>query len=172
MAFRVKIQILALAYLLDAFHKGIQLVVFRFGSFFKPCLAPSFIGFFSPRHRSLFKLVSFNNRWYIEDLFQTVVPLQNNERPFLSYLKPLFQSEAKCETINMNMIFNSHVNLTHFHIKGFTLSLPSKYRVLGTGNSLFNWWNKSLLSSILCEVAPVPSHNIQPLHFFHFIKGA
>ena len=43
---------------------------------------------------------------------------------------------------------------------------------LRTGNSLFNWWNESLLPSILCEVAPVPSHNIQPLHFFHFIKGA
>ena len=104
--------------------------------------------------------------------FQTVVPLQNNNGSFLSYLKPLFQSEAKCETINMNIIFNSHVNLTDFQIKGFTLSLTSKYRVFGTGNSLFNWWNKSLLPSILCEVAPVPSHNIQTLHFFHFIKGA
>ena len=90
----------------------------------------------------------------------------------MSYLKPLFRGEAKCETIAMNMIFNSHVNLTHFHTKGFTLSLTSKYRVFGTGNSLFNWWNKSLLPSILCEVAPVPSHNIQTLHFFHFIKGA
>ena len=90
----------------------------------------------------------------------------------MSYLKPLFQSVAKCETINMKRIFNSHLNLTHFHIKGFTLSLTSKDRGFGTWNSLFNWWNKSLLSSILCEVAPVPSHNIQTLHFFHFIKGA
>ena len=128
--------------------------------------------FFSPRHLSLFKLVLFNNRWYIEDLFQTVIPLQNNKRPFLSYLKPLFQNEAKCETIKMNMIFNSHVNLTHFHTKGFTPSLTSKDRVFGTEKSLLNWWNKSLLPSILCKVAPVPSHNIQPLHFFLFIKGA
>ena len=90
----------------------------------------------------------------------------------MSYLKPLFQSVAKCETINMKRIFNSHLNLTHFHIKGFTLSLTSKDRSFGTWNSLFNWWNKSLLPSILCEVAPVPSHNIQTLHFFHFIKGA
>ena len=90
----------------------------------------------------------------------------------MSYLKPLFRGEAKWETITMNMIFNSHVNLTHFHTKGFTVSLTSKDRVFGTWNSLFNWWNKSLLSSILCQVAPVPSHNIQTLHFFHFIKEA
>ena len=56
----------------------------------------------------------------------------------MSYLKPLFQSEAKSDTINMNTIFNSRVNLTHFHTKGFTLSLTSKYSVFGTGNSLFN----------------------------------
>ena len=59
-----------------------------------------------------------------------------------------------------------------FSHQRFTPSFTSKDIVSGTGNSLFNWWNKSLLSSILCEVAPVPSHDIQTLHFFHFIKGA
>ena len=38
------------------------------------------------------------------------------KRPFLSFLVPLFQSEAKCEAIDMNMIFYSHANRTHFHI--------------------------------------------------------
>ena len=31
--------------------------------------------------------------------------------------KPLFQSEAKCVAVNMKMIFSSHANKTHFHIK-------------------------------------------------------
>ena len=42
-----------------------------------------------------------------------------NDRPFSSCSKPLFQSEAKCETID-------------FHKKGFALSLVLKVRVLGT----------------------------------------
>ena len=42
--------------------------------------------------------------------------------PFPSCLKPLFQSEAKCEAIDMKMISYSHVK-THFHKKGLTLSL-------------------------------------------------
>ena len=37
--FQSKNSILSLAYLHDAFHKGIQLVVFRFGSFSNTCLA-------------------------------------------------------------------------------------------------------------------------------------
>ena len=41
------------------------------------------------------------------------------KRPYLSFLVPLFQSEAKCEAIDMNMIFYSHANRTHFHKKGF-----------------------------------------------------
>ena len=44
--FQNKNSILSLAYLHDAFHKGIQIVVFRFGSFLKPCLAPSSNDFF------------------------------------------------------------------------------------------------------------------------------
>ena len=36
--------------------------------------------------------------------------------PFPSWLKPLFQSEAKCEAIDM--IFYSHENKTRFHNKG------------------------------------------------------
>ena len=53
-------------------------------------------------------------------------------RPFLSCLKPVFQSEVKCKAIDMKMNFYSHVNKTHFHKKGFALSLVLKVRVLGT----------------------------------------
>ena len=53
--------------------------------------------------------------------------------PFPSFLKPLFQSEAKCKAIDMKMIFYFHVNLTHFHKKGFALRLVLKVmRVFGT----------------------------------------
>ena len=45
------------------------------------------------------------------------------KRPFLSFLVPLFQSKAKCEAIDMNMIFYSHANRTHFHKEGFALAL-------------------------------------------------
>ena len=42
--------------------------------------------------------------------------------------KPLFQSEAKCEAIDMKMSFYSHANKTHFHKKSFPLSLSSFWK--------------------------------------------
>ena len=36
-------------------------------------------------------------------------------RPFLSWSKPLFQSEAKCKAIDKKMTFHSHANKTRFH---------------------------------------------------------
>ena len=36
-------------------------------------------------------------------------------RQFLSCPKPLFQTEAKCEAIDMKIIVYSHANETHFH---------------------------------------------------------
>ena len=53
-------------------------------------------------------------------------------RPFPSYPNPLFQSEAKCEAIDMKMIFYSHANKTHFHKNGLALSLVFKVRDVGT----------------------------------------
>ena len=52
--------------------------------------------------------------------------------PLLTFPKPLFQSDAKCEAIDMKMAFHSHANKTHFHEKGFALSLVLKVRVFGT----------------------------------------
>ena len=43
--------------------------------------------------------------------------------PSPSCFKPLFQSEAKCEAIDLKMIFNFHAQKTHFPNKGFALSL-------------------------------------------------
>ena len=41
--------------------------------------------------------------------------------PFPSCLTPLFQSGARCEAIDMEIIFYSHANIAHFHKKGFAL---------------------------------------------------
>ena len=53
-------------------------------------------------------------------------------RPFPSSKKSHFQSEAKCEAIDMKMIFNYYANISHFHNKGFALSLVLKVRFFGT----------------------------------------
>ena len=50
-------------------------------------------------------------------------------RLFPICLKPLFQSEVKCEAIDVCEHFhaiNSHANKTHFHKKSFALSLVLK----------------------------------------------
>ena len=52
--------------------------------------------------------------------------------PFPSSKKSHLQSEAKCEAIDMKMIFNYDANKTHFHNKGFALSLVLKVRFFGT----------------------------------------
>ena len=56
----------------------------------------------------------------------------NKNRPFPSSKKSHFESEAKCEAIDMKMIFNYDANKTHFHNKGFALSLVLKVRFFGT----------------------------------------
>ena len=52
--------------------------------------------------------------------------------PFPSFPTPLFQSESKCEFIDMKTYFYSHVNKTHFHKKGFVFSLVLKVESFGT----------------------------------------
>ena len=53
-------------------------------------------------------------------------------RPFPSSPGPLFQNEGSCSAFDMEMIFHSHANITHFHKKGCAPSLILKVRVLGT----------------------------------------
>ena len=45
---------------------------------------------------------------------------------------PLFQNEVKCSAFDMEIIFHSHSNKTHFHKKGCALGLILKVRVFGT----------------------------------------
>ena len=56
----------------------------------------------------------------------------DGNRLFPSSKKSHFQSEVKWEAIDMKMIFNCHGNKTHFHNKGFALSLVLKVRFFGT----------------------------------------
>ena len=60
-------------------------------------------------------------------------------RPFPSSKKSRFQSEAKCEAIDMKMIFNYDANKTHFLNKGFALSLVLKVRFFGTRKWPIDW---------------------------------
>ena len=57
---------------------------------------------------------------------------RNLSRPFPSSKKSHFQGEAKCEAIDMKMSFNFDANKSHFHNKGFALSLVLKVRCFGT----------------------------------------
>ena len=52
--------------------------------------------------------------------------------PFPSSPGPLYQNEVKCSAFDMEMIFHSHANKTHFHKKGCALGLILKVRVFGT----------------------------------------
>ena len=45
---------------------------------------------------------------------------------------PLFQNEGRCSAFDMEIIFHSHANKTHFHKKGCAPSLILKARVFGT----------------------------------------
>ena len=52
--------------------------------------------------------------------------------PFPTSPGPLFQNEGKCSAFDMEIIFHSHANKTHFHKKGYASSLILKVRVFGT----------------------------------------
>ena len=52
--------------------------------------------------------------------------------PFLSSPGPLFQNEGRFSAFDMEIIFHSHANKTHFHKKGCVPSLILKVRVFGT----------------------------------------
>ena len=52
--------------------------------------------------------------------------------PFPSSPRSLFQSEGRCSASDMEIIFHSHANKTHFQKKGCAPSLILKVRVFGT----------------------------------------
>ena len=60
-------------------------------------------------------------------------------RPFPSSPEPLFQNEGRCSAFDMEIIFHSHANKTHFHRKGCAPSLILKVRVFGTWKWPIDW---------------------------------
>ena len=69
----------------------------------------------------LYPFASFSLQWF-------------SNRPFPRCLRPLFQREAKCKTIDMNMIIYFQANEIHFYKKGFALGLVLKVRVWNSEN--------------------------------------
>ena len=53
-------------------------------------------------------------------------------RPFLSSPEPLYQNKVKGSAFDMEMIFHSQANKTHFHKEVCALGLIVKVRVFGT----------------------------------------
>ena len=53
-------------------------------------------------------------------------------KPFPSSPGPLFQNGGRCSAFDMEIIFHSYANKTHFHKKGCAPSLILKVRVFGT----------------------------------------
>ena len=79
------------------------------------------------------------NRFYPSESFKAQfkhrsfhVPNLISNRPFPSSKKSHFQNEAKCETFVVKMSFICIIIKTHFHNKGFALSLALKVRFFGT----------------------------------------
>ena len=58
--------------------------------------------------------------------------MRPSNRPFLSYPGPLFQNEVRCSAFDVEIIFHSHANRTHFHKKGYAPNLILKVRVFRT----------------------------------------
>ena len=82
---------------------------------------------FSPAHKHL----SISIRTYARAEWHIWL-----NRPIPSFPEPLFQNEFRCSAFDMEIIFHSHANKTHFHKKGCAPSLILKVRVLELGSGL------------------------------------
>ena len=59
---------------------------------------------------------------------------------------PLFQNEGRCSALDMEIIFHSHANKTHFHKKCYAPSFILKVRVFGTRK-----WPIRELRGLVCK---------------------
>ena len=85
---------------------------------------------------------------------------QRCNRPFPSSPGPLFQTEGRCWAFDIEIIFNSRANKTHFHKKGCAPSLILKVRVFGTRKWLIVIKHWSLMRSH-CLFKRVPSFRLK-----------
>ena len=63
---------------------------------------------------------------------QKTMTCHSFNRPFPSSLRPLFQNEVRCSACDMEIIFHSHANKTHFHEEGCAPNFVLKQRRGGT----------------------------------------
>ena len=83
--------------------------------------------------------------------------LQTSNRSFPSSPGPLYQNEVKCSAFDMEIIFHSHANKTHFHKKGCALSLILKVKVFGARKWPISGSYLCPLSSSNFHFPPLPS---------------
>ena len=58
--------------------------------------------------------------------------VEDLNRPFRSFPGPLFQNESRCSAFDMEIIFHSRPDKTHFHKKDCACSIILKLRIFGT----------------------------------------
>ena len=80
--------------------------------------------------------------------------------------RPLYQNEVKCPAFDMEMIFHSHANKSHFHKKSCALGLILRVRVFGLLQCDYN--NQGQLT-IISTWSDVISLNCWRLDF-HLVK--
>ena len=85
--------------------------------------------------------------WLSIALNSTVSVMPN--RPFPSSKKFHFQNKAKCETFVVEMSFICIIIKTHFHNKGFALSLVLKVKLFGTRKWPINLTLRASMRSLM-----------------------
>ena len=81
----------------------------------------------------------FLSQWCLKKISRTASAYSQASNQWAISELHQFQSEVKYETIDVKMVFYSYADKTHFHKKGFVLSLVLKVRASGSwlGNGLF-----------------------------------
>ena len=72
------------------------------------------------------------SRVYLRIIYEKIILLGLSLGKLNWGVQALYQNEVKCSAFDMEMIFHSHANKTHFHKKGCALGLILKVRVFGT----------------------------------------
>ena len=80
-------------------------------------LADSFDDFFTAKVEKIYTALVARKKglWRADDNELPTNAAELNNRPFPSSKKFHFQSEAKCDAIDIEIIFNYDANKTHFH---------------------------------------------------------
>ena len=84
---------------------------------------------------------SLGLRWPIKKNVRVPKTVTWCNRPFPSFPRPLYQKYVKCSAFDMEMIFYSHANKTHFHKKGSALGLILKVKGFWNSEVAYSTWH-------------------------------